>query len=424
MVPRAASADIKAATEAYEAWLRDNLPVVVEADLDFKHQQMSLGVFPFLRATFYRWAARWNAECPHLAEAPVVLGIGDLHVENYGTWRDAEGRLVWGVNDFDEATDLPYTADLVRLATSAALATAGDHLHIGAAEAAGAALAGYEEGLRHRGRPVVLAEHHHELRRLVSGELRDPVRFWAKLDALPNADLAVYPPEAVAVVRAALPVEGDVGTAGAGVALGASGGVGGGGALGGGGAVAGGGAVGGGGGGAFGSGGGAAAGGATTSAVAVRPRRAGLGSLGRPRLVAVAPWRGAKVAREVKALLPSAYDWALGTTAARLRYQDIVMGAVRDPDPGTAVHDRWLVRRLAPDCARVELGDLPAERDETSLLHSMGWELANVHLGTSAAVEAILEDLAARSRRHAGWLADAAQRMAADTENDWSAWRK
>jgi len=32
-----------------------------------------------------------------------VLAVGDLHVENFGTWRDAEGRLIWGVNDFDES---------------------------------------------------------------------------------------------------------------------------------------------------------------------------------------------------------------------------------------------------------------------------------------------------------------------------------
>src|SRR5262249_20118319 len=45
-----------------------------------------------------------------------------LHVENYGSSRDAEGRLVWGINDFDEAGPPPYTNDLVRLATSAWLA--------------------------------------------------------------------------------------------------------------------------------------------------------------------------------------------------------------------------------------------------------------------------------------------------------------
>ena len=51
-----------------------------------------------------------------------MLAVGDIHVENFGTWRDAEGRLVWGVNDFDEAARMPYAIDIVRLATSAVLA--------------------------------------------------------------------------------------------------------------------------------------------------------------------------------------------------------------------------------------------------------------------------------------------------------------
>jgi uncharacterized protein (DUF2252 family) len=74
--------------------------------------------------------------------APTVLAIGDLHVENYGTWRDAEGRLVWGINDFDEAFPLPYTIDLVRLATSARLAIQPGHLSLTSAPACAAILEG------------------------------------------------------------------------------------------------------------------------------------------------------------------------------------------------------------------------------------------------------------------------------------------
>ena len=40
-------------------------------------------------------------------DAPKVLAVGDIHIENYGSWRDAEGRVVWGVNDFDEAAKCP-----------------------------------------------------------------------------------------------------------------------------------------------------------------------------------------------------------------------------------------------------------------------------------------------------------------------------
>ena len=226
--------DIAEATKRYETRLRSSLPAVVEADLEYKHQQMATAAFPFLRATFYRWAERWAALCPHLADAPAVLGVGDLHVENYGTWRDAEGRLVWGINDFDEATTVPYPADLVRLATSAALATGEHHLSVSLKEAADAIVAGYQEGLTQYGQPFVLAERHGHLRRLATTELRDPVRFWAKMHALPEVAHADIPdPAAAAAVVAALP------------------------------------------------------GPAPAADVTIRSRRAGLGSLGRPRLVAL-----------------------------------------------------------------------------------------------------------------------------------------
>ena len=120
----------KKATKSYEAWLAKRTPIV-EADLALKHKQMSAEIFSFLRATYYRWIELWPNVCADLAKAPVVLAIGDLHIENFGTWRDEEGRLVWGINDFDEAFALPYTNDLLRLAVSAHLAIAGNHLAFG-----------------------------------------------------------------------------------------------------------------------------------------------------------------------------------------------------------------------------------------------------------------------------------------------------
>ena len=56
-----------------------------------------------------------------MAGGTQVLAVGDIHIENYGTWRDVDGRLAWGVNDFDEAAEMPYVLDLVRLAASALL---------------------------------------------------------------------------------------------------------------------------------------------------------------------------------------------------------------------------------------------------------------------------------------------------------------
>ena len=79
-----------------------------------------------------------------------MLVVGDLHVESFGTWRDAEGRLVWGVNDFDEAWPAAYTVDLVRLTASAYLAVEDQHLAVTRREA--------REAMAKGGAPYVLAE--------------------------------------------------------------------------------------------------------------------------------------------------------------------------------------------------------------------------------------------------------------------------
>ncbi|WP_285752315.1 DUF2252 domain-containing protein [Lentzea sp. NBRC 105346] len=46
---------------------------------------------------------------------------GDLHAENFGTYMDSEGTLVFDVNDFDEAYVGAFTWDLKRFAASMAL---------------------------------------------------------------------------------------------------------------------------------------------------------------------------------------------------------------------------------------------------------------------------------------------------------------
>src|SRR5206468_4949515 len=135
------------------------------------------------------------------------MAVGDLHLENYGTWRDIDGRLIWGINDFDEATRLPWTQDLVRLATSAHLAILSeDGLMVRRRSACQAILAGYRDAVDVGGRPFVLEEEHGWLRRLATGELRHPPTFWAKMNALPTA--RDVDPTAAAAIRAAMPARG------------------------------------------------------------------------------------------------------------------------------------------------------------------------------------------------------------------------
>ena len=60
--------------------------------------------------------------------------------------------MVWGINDFDEAWTLPYTNDLIRLATSALLARMECDEKLGVE----AIRNGYMECLEAGGRPRVL----------------------------------------------------------------------------------------------------------------------------------------------------------------------------------------------------------------------------------------------------------------------------
>ncbi len=354
---------IAKATKNYEAWLAKRI-VLLPDDLKRKHTAMAEGVFPFLRATFYRWMQLWPDVCTEENRAPQILGVGDLHVENFGTWRDVEGRLAWGVNDFDEAYNLPYTLDLVRLAASAHIAVHEARLQIEVKDACDAILAGYKKSLEMGGHAIVLAEEHPWLRTMVTGVLRDPVQFWTKMDALPEWKGAV-PSSARKAIERLLPEQ--------------------------------------------------------KIKYRIVHRVAGLGSLGRERYVAIAEYRGAKVAREAKALAPSGCVWAAKEKVSeRIEYQAMLDRALRASDPFVRLKGRWIVRRLAPDCSRVELASMPRERDEAKLLRMMGFETANVHLGTARAARAILRDLA---KRPVHWLHEASTRMVKATTRDWQEWR-
>src|SRR5262252_9115509 len=182
-MPKKSLPHIGECSRRYERWLAAHIPLI-PADLRLKHTQMKAALFPFLRATYYRWAEVFPEVCKDLASAPETLAVGDLHVENFGTWRDSEGRLIWGVNDFDEASWLPYTNDLVRLVASALIAIDADHMRLDRKEAAGAVLEGFEKALESGGHPFVLAEGHPALLEMARHRLKDPGVYWEKLSAL------------------------------------------------------------------------------------------------------------------------------------------------------------------------------------------------------------------------------------------------
>lgn len=350
-------------TRAYDRWLEQRLRVIVKPDLRLKHRRMAEDPFSFLRGSFYRWAQVWPEICPDLATAPRVLGVGDLHIENFGTWRDGEGRLIWGINDFDEATTLEYTNDLVRLCTSALIAINETRLATPARRACESVLEGYTESLRDGGLPVVLAERNRWLRDLAVGRLKEQRTYWDKLLALEPEHTRVTPAQR-RLLRKAMPE--------------------------------------------------------SRLPFRVLHRQAGMGSLGRQRFTALAHWRGGTIAREAKALTTSGWWWFREADGEPLQYSQIVSRAVRVADPRLQVHEGWVVRRLAPDCSRIELVHLSGVKDECKLLRMMGWETGNVHLGSPRQRKAILRDL---RRRPGGWLCTAARRMHDATVQDWRVWR-
>jgi uncharacterized protein (DUF2252 family) len=98
-----------------------------------KFRKMAASAFAFYRGTaclFYHDLDSGTAGLgggrglngPYLDERTSRVWIhGDLHAENFGTYMDSGGRLVFNVNDFDEAYVGPFTWDLMRFAASVAL---------------------------------------------------------------------------------------------------------------------------------------------------------------------------------------------------------------------------------------------------------------------------------------------------------------
>ncbi|MDP3507756.1 MAG: DUF2252 family protein [Candidatus Melainabacteria bacterium] len=356
-------ADIHTATREYERWFSEHTEIV-QADLAQKHKLMHTSPFILLRGTFYRWAELFPRALPELMQAPIVLSAGDLHIENFGTWRDAEGRLNWGVNDFDEAHPLPFTNDLVRLATSAAFAIEDGKLSLSLKEACQVITAGYRDALVRQGRPFVLAEKNRTLGKMARSRLKDPQDFFKKLDSQAKTSRPV-PTAVVEVITRALP--------------------------------------------------------RNASKPAYFQRQAGVGSLGRQRYLAICDLGGSRIVREAKVMMPSA--WSLFHPEAgkepTIYLNELSEGCLRSHDPFLRVDNGWVIRRLAPDCARIELSELPDERDERALLEAMGAEAANVHLGTPEARTAIIRFL----DNNKNWLLPAVRKMVRLTKQDFRDWR-
>ena len=100
--------NIRRSTGEYEAWLKKQLGgSLVAKDLAASTRRCARTARSRPACGLLALGGDGLEICPQLASAPSVLAVGDIHLENFGTWRDAEGRLIWGVNDFDEAAEMP-----------------------------------------------------------------------------------------------------------------------------------------------------------------------------------------------------------------------------------------------------------------------------------------------------------------------------
>jgi uncharacterized protein (DUF2252 family) len=90
-----------------------------------KFRKMAASPFAFYRGSaslFYADLSGDYADDSFLtAQTSRVWIHGDLHAENFGTYMNSDGRLVFNVNDFDEAYVGPFSWDLKRFAASVAL---------------------------------------------------------------------------------------------------------------------------------------------------------------------------------------------------------------------------------------------------------------------------------------------------------------
>lgn len=352
---------IVVANRKYEAWLAAQLKgEIVKPDLVRKHEKMRESAFSFLRATYWRWAENSLEICPDAATAPAVLAVGDIHLENYGTWRDREGRVVWGVNDYDEAAEMPYALDIIRLATSAVLADGRNSLSL--KEICASVLAGYERGIE-APRAFILDRDHVTMRKkFVVGEA-ERAKFWRKIDAQHTEALVKKTkpkPPWRKIFAAALP---------------------------------------------------------EPMPVIYWRRTAGNGSLGRPRWVAYGTWRNGPLLREGKALVPSGWIRAHGGPA-KFRLNEAATGQHRSPDPWYNVDGALLVRRLSPNNHKIDLAAQP-DLLNPDIFRAMGRDLAAAHMSEPGRRGAVQKDLRSRKSR---WFRDCVEKAAKAVTREYAEW--
>ena len=99
--------------ERLTAFNKNRLPDMVK----LKYKTMSANPFSFFRGTchlFYEDLAKDNT----LPQSPLTWICGDLHLENFGSFKGDDHQVYFDLNDFDEALLAPAAWEVVRMVTS------------------------------------------------------------------------------------------------------------------------------------------------------------------------------------------------------------------------------------------------------------------------------------------------------------------
>jgi uncharacterized protein (DUF2252 family) len=102
--------DITARIKAYN---KDRIPAILRLKYEFMRENM----FRFYRGTGHLFYQEISNDIP-IRQCPVTWICGDLHLENFGSFRSDNKQVYFDLNDFDDAILAPVSWELTRLLTS------------------------------------------------------------------------------------------------------------------------------------------------------------------------------------------------------------------------------------------------------------------------------------------------------------------
>ncbi|HSZ71871.1 MAG TPA: DUF2252 family protein, partial [Cytophagaceae bacterium] len=105
-------------TKSIEKYNEGRLPAL----LQLKYKSMRRDIFRFYRGTAHLFYKRIRTK-DILYSSPSVWICGDLHFENFGSFKGDNGLVYFDINDFDESTLAPCLFDIARFIISLQLIT-------------------------------------------------------------------------------------------------------------------------------------------------------------------------------------------------------------------------------------------------------------------------------------------------------------